>query len=174
MMGIQSKKSRKGKVNAVDVLFLLVLLFVLLVLVVYAFFSDFSFFDGNATKDEIGVKYTFVVEPVNDYLLTDDGGLPMEKGDAFYCLDHKISLGTVSMVGKKESYRAVVGESDGSLVYADYPGKSSFKLEVLASVNKADGTYYVDGHAFRIGDSFSFTTPYFIGTCRCIAIEEAS
>lgn len=173
-MSSQIKNDRKGKINAVDILFFLVFLLVIMVFVGYAFFSDSFFFSADNRGEKRNVEYTFTVESVEGVLLTDEGKLPVLSDDTFYCLDHKITLGDVVSVKGKKAERVPVGEKDGVVVYAEHPSRFTFEVTVRAEVVQQDGAFYVNGHAVRIGDAFTFTTPYFIGECRCISVEEVA
>ena len=164
------KSNRRGKLNIVDVLILLFIATIVMVVGYLMFFSDSNLLDGmSANNNTKTVAYTFEVAPVHEDLLLDKTKLPVEKGDVLYHSTKKFSLGEVVYVGDKKTYMILNDEGTELVPSSD---KSSFILKVEAQAVYDDGVYYVNDHIVRIGEEMAFTTPYFTGTCKCVAVEE--
>ena len=168
-------KNQRRKMNAVDVLILLCVLVVVLALVYMMFFSDFKLFSPESGYDEVKIRCTLRIEPVdNDFLVNDT--IPISLNDLFYNLDDRYMLGKVVEIGPKRPYlvASTNSSSGGSLIYGSYPGKSIFAVTVEASVVVENGVYFINGNAVREGDVFNFSTPYFTGSCVCDVILEVT
>ena len=180
-MNPQKKNVRRGGFNVVDALILFLVLAFAVLLIYVMFFSDIRI--GNGLRKEESrrmVSYTLEIEPFDEEFLNESLYLPIQVGDRLYHLDGKYTLGEVSFVGEAAPYMAPTGEvltdeeGNNILQYAPYPGKSVVTLKVEAEAVYNGTSYLVAGKALRVGDSFSFTTPYFAGTCRCTAVEEVT
>lgn len=169
-MNVKSK--RRGKWNVIDVLIVLFVAAVIMVLGYLMLFADSNLFDRiNLESDTKTVLYTFEVAPVDEDLLIDKTSLPVENGDVLYHLTKKFSLGEVVFVSEKEPYM-VLNDQGTELVESSNQGRFTLKAEAEAVID--DGVYYVNDHIVRVGEQFSFSTPYFTGVCKCIAVEEVT
>lgn len=166
------KSNRRGKWNIVDALILLFVAVMIMILGYVMLFSDGDLIDRvNADGDTKTVSYTFEVAPVDDDLLVDGKSLPIESGDVLYHLTKKFSLGEVVYVSEKAPYM-VLNEQRTELVPASNKGCFVVKVEAQAVLD--DGVYYINDHVVRVGEQISFSTPYFTGTCKCVALEEVT
>lgn len=181
---------REGaKFNVVDALILFFVLAFAVLLIYMIFFSDIDllkFFREDENQKTI--SYTLEIVPVDDDFLDASRRLPIQAGDRFYHVDGSYRLGRVTGVGEAAPYLVSTGgassgagdsgesdpPTDGKLEYAPWPGKSVITLEVEAEAVYNGSAYLVKGNAIRVGDSFTFSTPYFTGKCRCIAVEEVN
>lgn len=179
-----------AKFNVIDALILFFVLAFLVLLIYMIFFSDIDllkFFRQDENQKTI--SYTLEIAPVDDDFLDASRQLPIQVGDRFYHVDGAYRLGRVTGVGEAGPYLVStvdassgiensegsdLPETGGMLQYAPYPGKSVITLTVEAEAVYNGSAYLVKGKALRIGDSFTFSTPYFTGTCRCIAVEEVN
>ena len=166
------KSNRRGKWNVVDVLILLFVAAMIMILGYVMLFADGNLLDRVNTKgDTKTVLYTFEVAPIDDDLLVDGKSLPIESGDVLYHLTKKFSLGEVIYVSEKSPYM-VLNDRGTELVPSATQGSFVLKVEAQAVVD--DGVYYVNDHVVRIGEQLSFSTPYFSGVCKCVALEEVT
>jgi len=165
------KSNRRGRWNIVDVLIILFVAAMIMILGYMMFFADGNLLDRvNLDGEAKTVEYTFEVAPVDDDLLTDEMRLPIEEGDVLYHLSKEFSLGTVIDVSEKLPYM-VLNEQGTELVPVTNKGQFLIKVKALALWEK--GVYYdVNGEVVLIGEQFSFSTPYFTGVCKCVAVEE--
>ena len=133
------------------------------------FFAHTNLLDRfDTSSDTKTVCYTFEVGPVNDDLLSN-GALPIEKGDTLYHLTKKFSLGEVIYVSEKAPYMTM---NDQGTELVPAPNKGQYTIKVEAQAVLDNGVYYVNDRVVLIGEEMAFTTPYFTGFCKCIAMEE--
>ena len=136
------------------------------------FFSDGNLLDRVNTKgDTKTVLYTFELAPVDTDLLVDGKSLPIQKGDVLYHLGDNFSLGEVIYVSEKAPYMVM---NDQKTEEVESSTQVSFELKVEAQAVIDDGVYYVNEHVVRVGERLSFSTPYFTGVCKCVAVEEVT
>lgn len=166
------KSNRRGRWNIADVLIILFVAVMIMALGYVMLFADGNLLDRIDTNgDTKTVIYTFEVAPVDDDLLIGGKQLPIEDGDVLYHLTKKFSLGEVVYVSGKAPYM-VLNEKGNALVPSSNQGSFIIKVEAQAVVD--EGVYYVNDHVVRIGEQLSFTTPYFTGVCKCVALEEVT
>lgn len=166
------KSNRRGKWNIVDALILLFVAAMVMIIGYMMFFADGNLLARVNTKgDTVKVSYTFEVSQVDDDLLINGEKLPIENGDVLYHLDKKFSLGEVVYVSEKKPYM-VLNDQETNLVPVS--GKGSFELKVEAQAVVEDGIYYVNEHVVYKGEQVKFSTPYFTGVCKCVALEEVT
>lgn len=166
------KSNRRGRWNVVDVLIILFVATVIMALGYVMLFADGNLLDRvDVDGDTKTVLYTFEVAPVHDDLLVDGNQLPIEKGDVLYHLTKKFSLGEVVYVGEKTPYM-VLNDRKTEMVPSSHQGSFTIKVKAQAVVD--EGIYYVNDHVIRIGEQLSFSTPYFTGVCKCVALEEVT
>ena len=164
--------ARRGKMNVVDVLILLFVFSIALILAYMMFFSDMNLLDQFSAEDNTKtVSYTLEIAPVDDDVLSTEGRLPIKNKDVVYHTSKEFSLGEVIFVSEKMPYM-VSNDQKTEMVPLDK--MSTFTLKVKAEAVRVGGVYYVNDHVIRIGDEFAFTTPYFEGVCKCIAVEEVT
>lgn len=177
-MEIHNRTKRRGSFNVVDALIVLVLLAVISVMVFLIFFSDSGVLGiSDANEKSRTVHYIMTVEPVDDDFLLSER-LPVRTDDSFSVwMEDKTSrkIGKIFSVGERSDYRKGTSQLDekGNVIFAKYPGYSSFELIVESAAVLTDtGAYRTGEIVIGVGDEISFSTPYFSGTAKCTGIQE--
>ncbi len=172
------RRRSSGRMNFVDIILILLALVCLGAFVYFAFFSELDMF---GKKDEkVTLEYTVTVKKVNAELLGLD--IPsdrktldcdfIDKKDRVYDSESGEAIGRVlslEYMPSREMTSAV--DSDGNVIYAEYPGYVDIAIVISGSGEMSDGVYTINGYEIRVGAEIEFHTQSYtaVGT-----IEQAS
>lgn len=164
--------------NFVDWLLIALALVSVGVFMYFAFFSELDLFGKD--EEKISVEYTVCVEKVNADLL--GLGQPEGKealvsdfidvGDKVYSCSDGSLIGRVSSV-EYEISRSATGayDSNGSLIYADYPGYVDIIITVKGDGLQSDGVYSINGYEIRVGSDIEIRTEGYTALGKCVSVS---
>lgn len=171
-------KSSKKKINPVDaviaIIFVLALVAAVYLTVTIAFDEDASSVDSSQTQ----VEYRLCVANVDverfGITLDEQTGTAkcdfLQIGDLLYSADGSIQIGKLSSIQYEITTGSTgVTDSEGNLIYAEYPGRVNLILTVrgeseMNSVSMGD-------QSIRVGGEISFHTPDYTATAEVLSVE---
>jgi hypothetical protein len=172
MSGKSELKSVK-KINLVDaiiaVVFMLALVAAIYLTVTIAFSDDIP---GNEVQKQ--VEYRLCIENVDierfGISLDDQTGAAkcdfLQIGDVLYSEDGSEQIGKISSIQYENATGSTgVTDSEGNLIYAEYPGRVNLILIVRGELD-SDTT-----DAVRVGGLLSFHTPDYTANAKVLAVD---
>ena len=163
----------KNKFTFVDIVLIAAILVVAALIVYNVFIAD-----GDASaKDSVEVEYKVLIEKVkaDKYLLeiTDAGKLKrsfLEDGEKVYLTENSAVIGEIVSV-TAEPYKESTGQvnSNGELIYSEYPGYFNLIITVKAKAVDTSNGFEVSGIRILSNEEIGFRTATYIGEGRIVS-----
>lgn len=172
MNQISQHKSKK-KINLVDAVIAAVFLVALIAaiyLTVTIAFAD----DASVTEHKMQIEYRLCIENVEverfGLLLDDQAGTVkcdfLQIGDVLYSADGNTQMGKISSIQYETTAGSTgVTDSEGNLIYADYPGRVNLILTIRGEAEQSVSDL------IRVGGEISFHTSDYTETAKVMSVD---
>ncbi|MBQ7661292.1 MAG: DUF4330 domain-containing protein [Clostridia bacterium] len=146
------------RINFVDIL--ISLLLIALISVGAMLIGNAFGVESNFGKTSSSVEYTLVLRNVRSEFCDK-----MQVGDEVVEAAKRFHLGKITSVKTEPYYLDVYSQTEGRMVYAEYPDFSTIVITILSEEAAIDNEMcYVNGTKIAVGQGISFHTKNFCGT----------
>lgn len=172
-MNQKTEHKSKKRINPVDaviaVVFLLALVSAIYLTVTIAFADD-----ASATENKTQIEYRLCIENVEverfGLQLDDQSGTAkcdfLQIGDVLYSADGSTQMGKISSIQYEVTTGSTgVTDSEGNLIYAEYPGRVNLILTVRGEAEQSVTAL------IRVGGELPFHTSDYTATAQVLSVD---